>query len=66
MMKKFIETVLVCVMIGVGFAGLIGYMNTNGIFIDEYVTATLTITDLQTVFVLVWFFIGLIYGVVRR
>lgn len=65
-MKKFLETILACVMIGVGFAGLFGYMNTQGILIDEYITATLTITDLQTAVVLVWAVVGAIWGVIRR
>ena len=65
-MKKFLETCLVCVIIGVGFAGLFGYMNTAGILVDEYITATLTITDLQTVVVLVWGLVGAIWGMIRR
>jgi hypothetical protein len=65
-LKKFVETVLFCLMIGVGFAGLIGYMNTNGIIVDEYITATLTITELQTAIVLIWAIVGGIWGMLRR
>jgi hypothetical protein len=65
-MAKTLETILTCALIGVGFAGLLGFMNTNGILVDEYITATLTITDLQTVVILAWVFVGVIVGVVRR
>jgi hypothetical protein len=65
-MKKFVTTVLVCAMIGVGFAGLLGYMNTSGILVDEYLTATLTITDLQTTVILIWSIVGAIWGMLRR
>jgi hypothetical protein len=65
-MKRFVTTVLVCTMIGIGFAGLLGYMNTNGILVDEYITATLTITDLQTTVILIWSIVGAIWGVIRK
>jgi hypothetical protein len=53
-------------MIGVGFAGLFGYWNAQGIIVDEYVTATLTITDLQTAVVFIWAIIGAILGVITK
>lgn len=65
-MKRFLETVVVCIFIGIGFAGLLGYWNAQGILIDEYLTATLTITDLQTVVVVLWIFVGGILGVMRK
>lgn len=65
-MKKFIETVLVCILIGVGFSGLFGYWNTQGILIDEIVTATLTITDIQTGVLFLFAFLGVILGIVRK
>lgn len=65
-MKKFVSTVLVCLMIGVGMAGIAGYMNTNGIIVDEYITATLTIDDLMTGIILIWSIVGAIWGMLRR
>lgn len=65
-MKKFIETALVCIMIGIGFSGLFGYWNTQGILIDEIVTASLTITDIQTGVLFLWAFLGVILGIVRK
>jgi hypothetical protein len=53
-------------MIGVGFAGLFGYWNAQGIIVDEYITGTITITDLQTAVVFVWAIIGAIMGVVSK
>jgi len=51
---------------GIFFAGLFYYLNTNNIWIDEIVTASFTITDLQTVVVLFWLFIGILVGLIRR
>ena len=65
-MKGYIQTVLACLVIGVCFAGLLGYLNTNGIMVDEYITASFTITDLQTVVVALWIIVGQILGVRRR
>jgi hypothetical protein len=60
------EIILTCTMIGVGFAGLFGYWNAQGIIVDEYVTATLTITDIQTAVVFIWVVVGAILGVVSK
>jgi hypothetical protein len=65
-MKKFLESVLGSLFIGVGFAGLLAYWNTNGIIIDEYLTATLTITDLQTMVIVLWVIVGVIWGMLRN
>lgn len=51
---------------GIFFAGLFYYLNTNNIWIDEIVTASFTITDLQTVVVLFWLLIGILVGLIRR
>ena len=65
-MKKFMGTVLICLMIGTGMAGLIGLWNTQGILVDQSVNATTTITDIQTGIILLWAFAGAILGVRRR
>lgn len=65
-MKRFMATVLSCTFIGVGIAGLFGLWNTQGIIIDDYITATLTITDLQTGVIFIWALVGVILGVARR
>lgn len=66
MMRRFMETVLTCVMIGVGFAGLFGYWNAQGIIVNEYVAGTISITDLQTGTIFIWAIIGAIIGMKRR
>ena len=65
-MKKFFETLIPCLFIGLGFAGMLAYWNNQGILIDEFITATLTIGDLQIGVVIVWVFIGVILGIGRR
>ena len=65
-MKGFMNSVLTCTMIGIGFAGLFGYWNAHGILIDEYIAGSITITDLQTIVVFLWSILGLILGVGKR
>ena len=65
-MKGFMNSVLTCTIIGIGFAGLFGYWNANGILIDEYIAGTITITDLQTIVIFLWSLLGVILGVGRR
>jgi hypothetical protein len=65
-MRRFIEIILTCLMIGIGFAGLFGYWNAQGIIVDEYITGSITITDLQTGVVFIWVIIGAILGVVTK
>ena len=65
-MKKFMGTVLICLMIGAGMAGLVGLWNNQGILIDEFVNATTTITDIQTGIIFLWVCVGAILGVRRR
>ena len=65
-MGRLLESVLTCAMIGIGFAGLFGYWNAQGIIIDEYIAGTITITDLQTIVIFLWAILGIILGVGRR
>ena len=65
-MKRFMNSVLSCLFIGIGMAGLFGYWNVNGILIDEYIAGTITITDLQTIVVFLWAIVGVILGVSKR
>ena len=65
-MSKFFNSVLSCVFIGIGIAGLFGYWNAQGIIIDEYIAGTITITDLQTIVIFLWCLVGIILGVSRR
>jgi hypothetical protein len=58
-----IEDIILGGVIGILFAGLIGQLNTLGILIDEIVTASLTISDIQTIVVIVWVLVGLVKGV---
>jgi len=60
------EAVLTCIMIGVGFAGLLGYWNAQGILVDEYIAGSITITDLQTVVVFLFGIVGAVIGVLRK
>lgn len=52
--------------IGVCISWLFFELNADGIWIDEIVTATLTITDLQIVVVMFSMLFGIIIGLVKR
>ena len=52
--------------IGVCISWLFFELNADGIWIDEIVTATLTITDLQIVVVMFSMLFGIVIGLVKR
>jgi hypothetical protein len=60
------SSVLPSVIIGVFMAGMCHSLNTAGVWINDIVTASLTITDLQFILVLFWLFLGIIVGLIRR
>ena len=47
---------------GIMNGGLFYYLNTAGVWIDEYVNATTTITDIVIVTVIIWIIFGFIIG----
>lgn len=61
-----LNSILVCSFMGVFFSGLFYNLNTNGIWIDEIVSASFTITDLQFVIVLFWMMMGILIGLIKR
>lgn len=52
--------------IGVVFASLFYEMYNDGIWIDEIITATYTITDFQFTVVLSFFILGILLGLLKR
>lgn len=51
---------------GLFFASLFYELNSDSIWIDELITASFTITDLQIVTVLFFLLLGVIIGLIRR
>ena len=51
---------------GIFFASLFYELNNDGIWIDEIVTATFTITELQIITVLFFILLGLLIGLIKR
>lgn len=51
---------------GIFFASLFYELNNDGIWIDEIVTASFTITDLQIIIVLFFILLGLLIGLIKR
>lgn len=52
--------------VGVLFASLFYELNADSIWIDEIVTASFTITDLQIVIILFFVLIGFIIGLIKK
>lgn len=51
---------------GVFFASLFYELNKDGIWIDEIITASFTITDLQIITVLFFLLLGILIGLIKR
>jgi len=65
-MKDIMGDILVCSFIGVFIAQISKYLIDNGILLDEYITGSITTTDLMTVIIIIWVMIGVIIGVSRN
>jgi len=64
--SKFLGTSLLFGLIGIINAGLFNYLNDQNIWIDAYVTATTTITDIMLITIILWLIFGFILGAVKR
>jgi len=53
-------------LVGILFSGLFYELNNDGIWIDEIITASFTITDLQVVTILFFILVGALVGLIRR
>jgi len=58
--------VIVCGILGIVSAMIIKTMYVRGHVIDEMITGTITIDDLQFVIFLAWLLIGIMIGALRR
>lgn len=61
-----IRIMIITGMIGVCFSWLFYELYVDAIWVDEIVTATFTITDLQFIVVLFSVFFGMILGLIKR
>jgi hypothetical protein len=61
-----IRILLMFGLIGISFSGLFFQMNSDGIWIDEIVTASYTITDFQLSITLISLLFGMVYGMIKR
>ena len=55
--------IFTCAMLGIANVMIISTLNTRGQIIDEFITGTITITDLLLIVFLVWLLIGIIIAV---
>lgn len=59
-------TTLGCGLIGVILAVLAGLMYSGGIIVDEFVSGTITLADVQAAIIIVWMLIGVVLAAVSN
>ncbi len=52
--------------LGIVIAYIVGLLNSEGLIIDEVITGTITIVDIQTLIILLFILVGLIMAATRR
>lgn len=68
-MKRDYETpfiVVICSVIGIVLSQIIRTLYNAGVVLDEFITDSITITDVMLVVVILWFIIGVIISILRR
>jgi len=55
-----------CGFVGVIFAAILKILNDQGTMIDEFITGTITITDLMAIVIIIFLLVGVIIAVVKR
>lgn len=63
--KSFL-LVPVCAGIGVAIAMILEVLNDKGLLIDEYITGSVTLADLQTIVIVIFLLFGIMIGMFRR
>lgn len=64
--SSLLGDILVCGFIGVGSATTIRYFYNNNIWFDAVITGTNTLTEYMFMVIILWIFIGLCIGIIRR
>lgn len=64
--SSMLSSILVGGLVGIFFSGLFYSLYIGNIWIDELISASFTITDLQTIVVIFWLFMGILIGLIKR
>lgn len=64
--KSILGDVLIMAMLGIFQCGLVQWLNANGIWIDQYITASHTIEDLMLLIIIINVIVGLVIGSSRK
>ena len=56
---RIFAIIFVCGILGVVFAIMLQLLNTAGILVDEFITASLTIREVQVIVIMFWFLLGI-------
>jgi len=64
--KDVVGDILVCTIIGIFISGIVNYLVTNGIWLDNYIQAGQTVSELMVIIVIIWVIIGFIVASARR
>jgi hypothetical protein len=59
-------SILMCGVAGIGISGMIGELYNNGIYFDSVIDSTNTLSDIQTIIILIWLILGIVIGVIRN
>lgn len=63
---QWVLIILVCGVIGVVFAMFMGVLNDNGILIDEFVTGTASLNDLQAFTIGLSLVVGVVAAAIKK
>lgn len=63
---KTVAIILLCGLIGVAFAIFIQMLNNAEILVDEFITASLTLREVQLIVVVFWFVMGIGVSAIER
>jgi H+/Cl- antiporter ClcA len=63
---EMMSIIIVCAILGVIMAGITNILYTNGTFIDEVITNTVTIEDIMFLEIFLFILVGVIIGVMKK
>ncbi len=63
---NLMRDMLTGILLGSAFSSLLYTLNNSGILLDEYITSSLTITDLMAVVIIIFAILSMIIGMSRR
>ena len=63
---EVVPIILICGVIGIINAMIFHTLNDEGIIIDEFITGSITITNLMALVIVIWLIVGIIIAAVKK